>query len=194
MWATGSYKTGGLSTEDGFAGTYDEEEEELNAGDDTEIDSSPKENTDTDSIAPTDQSVTTVEATNEPEAEKQTVPDDVVASTLQLPGQKADIPPDIASTVTLPGSKAGSEIPSPESVSTSGHRSGAATPTKVDHEPVQLAAAAEALKLEEESEKASPQEVEVDDGRRASAILSPLSPASTTQTEYLSAPSTPAPM
>ncbi|EJF62983.1 hypothetical protein DICSQDRAFT_154199 [Dichomitus squalens LYAD-421 SS1] len=194
MWASGSYRTGGLSTEDGFGGMHDDGEDDLDAGEDTEIDSPPNEVTETESDAPTNQSVTTVDAAeNEPEAEKQAVSDEVVTSKSHLPGQQARVPPDLASTVTLPGSKVASETPSLENTSIDGNRSGAAAPTKPDTEPVELAAATGALRLEQESDEGEPQELEVDGGRRASAILSPLSPASTTHTEYLSAPSTPAP-
>ncbi|KAI1792929.1 hypothetical protein LXA43DRAFT_298514 [Ganoderma leucocontextum] len=195
VWTSGSLRTGGLSTDDGFAGARDDGEDSgKEGGEDTEVDSTANQTTEAGSVALTDQSATTVEvASTEPEARKSTVLDEVEAAAAQLPEQQAHVPPEVASTVTLPGSKAPSEGQSLRDAAQSGRKSGATTPTKVDAEP---AAASETLKLAEseakEETEGKGQEVEVDGGYTIPVVLSPVSPATTSHTEYLSAPSSPA--
>ncbi|KAM5535628.1 hypothetical protein V8D89_010615 [Ganoderma adspersum] len=209
VWMSGSLRTGGLSMDDGFTGTHDGSEDsedsrkEAAEGEDTEVDSTANETAEASSVAPTDQSATTttttVEAASpEPGARKPTVLEEVEAAAAHLPGQQAHVPPEVASTVTLPGSKAPSEGHSLRDASQSGRKSRAATPTKMDGEPTGRAAAPEPLNLVEskpeikEVMEGEPREVEADGGQVIPVILSPVSPATTGYTEYLSAPSSPA--
>ncbi|PIL36759.1 hypothetical protein GSI_00448 [Ganoderma sinense ZZ0214-1] len=209
MWTSASLRTGGLSMDDGFVGTHDGSEDGTKEagegeGEDTEVDSTANETTEAGSVTTADQSATTTTTTTveaasgEPEERKPTALEEVEAAAAHLPSQQAHVPPEVASTVTLPGSKAPSEGHSLRDASQGGRKSGAATPTKVDGEPTGRAAPLEPLNLvESESEakgstKAKPQEVEGDDGQVIPMILSPVSPASTAHTEYVSAPSSPA--
>ena len=207
VWTSGSLRTGGVSMDDGFAGTHDGDEDSEDstkeAGEDTEVGSAANQMTEAGSVAPTDQSATSTPATTtvkatpaqpNTEARKPTVLDEVEAAAAHLPGQQAHVPSEVASSVTLPGSKAPSEGHSLRNAVQCARKSTAATPTRVDTEP---AAAAEMLKLavsggKEKEKEGEPQEVEVDGGHKIPVILSPVSPATTTHTEYLSAPSSPA--
>ncbi|KAI0663035.1 hypothetical protein C8Q70DRAFT_1127632 [Cubamyces menziesii] len=174
LWRSGSFRTGGLSTEneealeDGFPGEEGEGDEDTKTSD--------AHSKDTASHASTTQNVREESVTNAktpPALEKRDT-----ASTMSLPGSKAGIPDDLASTMTLPGSKAMSEVSSPDTASGSIARSGASTPTRTEPAVVELSTVAESLNLNDDEET-----------NRLSAQLSPTSTEA--HSVYHSAPSTP---
>ncbi|RPD61940.1 hypothetical protein L226DRAFT_535315 [Lentinus tigrinus ALCF2SS1-7] len=198
LWTSGSYRTGGMSTEDALGDAFPESEEQQDAdtkGDDAEA----KQTADSASSAATDgqtRSSVTVDPSTDSTQGAKTPPApsiEIQSSVLTLPGSKANVPVDMASTVTLAGSKAGSDVPSPDQSSVAGHKSSVSTPTKVESNPVELESATAVLSLQEANDVKKSVNAEVQDAdRRASLQFGPLSPASTAHTEYLSAPSTPA--
>ncbi|TFK93850.1 hypothetical protein K466DRAFT_580492 [Polyporus arcularius HHB13444] len=198
MWTSGSYRTGGLSTEDALEDAFPESEEQQEvdaqahkaegASTTSHVHDSPSSATpegETRSSA-TDPSEDSTEDAKTPPAPAL----DIQSSVLTAPRPKADVPADIASIVTLPGSKAASEVLSPDQASAADHTSRASTPTKAEPGPVELEAAAASLSLEDAKHAEDAEAIEED--YMSSMQSGPLSPASTTHTEYLSAPSTPA--
>ena len=200
-WGAGSFRTGGLSMEDALEDGEHYDEDAKDAGeekDDNETEEGVGTKKANEIPAPTEGAPLSVETVDSPPFNKDadaptSFTPTIDASTVSLPGSKAEVPAAIASTVTLPGSKTGSEIPSLED---SEQRSGASTPTKTElpavpaeAPPAELNAAVAAMNLEDrpsaKEEAESGQEVEV-------TGPTPLSPTDTTHTEYLSAPSTPA--
>ncbi|KAI0771852.1 hypothetical protein BD413DRAFT_546571 [Trametes elegans] len=181
LWRSGSFRTGGLSTENEEAiedGSSDTQEDEEKAVDhsgahvkDFASQSASEDGQDGSITTGGDASDATEDAKTPPAASQRDA-----TSTLTLPGSKIAIPDALASTVTLPGSKAVSEAPTPDTVS-SKMTSGASTPTRTDSATVDVSAETEAPSLNK------PEDV---NPYRLSAQLSPASTA-----EFVSAPSTP---
>ena len=229
MWASGSFRTGGMSTEealvDGFAG---EREDEEDGGKDDKEDNETAEGGElkkTDGVAlpaPADSVHTdaaTVDSSPTDQGEETRTSLTAAAAAAEgatvatLPGSKAEIPTNAASTVTPPGSKTGLEIPSPEDSLVNDPRSIASTPTKTVPAPAEPSEVIASPTVNSEGNVAQPQAAQgsqdvpdpKDTPRPKDApipdavvametkdVSAPLSPASATQTEYLSAPSTPA--
>ena len=195
MWTAGSFRTGGLSTdealEDGFAGEHEEDDDGRVADrEDLETEEGAgaerHEESDVASSVPTDTVTSPPSIENaDTETPPTPAPEAEGIATLALPDTKKDVPAALASTVTLPGSKTGSEIPSPEGGSAIGHRSGASTPTKTEPAAVELSEATAAMTLKD-AEDAALQPASETVG------ATPLSPVSEAHTEYHSVPSTPA--
>ncbi|KAI0721885.1 hypothetical protein C8T65DRAFT_629548 [Cerioporus squamosus] len=190
LWTSGSYRTGGMSTEDALEDAFPESEEQQEDVKAEQATQSSSTNYATD--GETRSSVTADPSENSTEDAKTppALPLEIQPSVLTVTGSKANVPPDVASIVTLPGSKAASEVLSPDQDSVAGTRSRASTPTKAEPGPIELEAATASLSLEDaqDAEDAGAKE----EDHMASLQSGPLSPASTTHTEYLSAPSTPA--
>ncbi|KAI9001182.1 hypothetical protein BD414DRAFT_473870 [Trametes punicea] len=182
LWRSGSFRTGGLSTEneeaveDGLAGSYGEGEKGIEppeslAHDNASQASTPQNGQDKGLATPGEASDTMEDAKTPPAFGHRE------ASTMTLPGSKAAIPDDLASTRTLPGSKAVSEIPSPDTGSSHVLQSGASTPTKTDPATIELGATADTMDLNDA------------DANRLSAQLSPT--GTKAHTVCQSVPSTP---
>ncbi|CDO74063.1 hypothetical protein BN946_scf185043.g113 [Trametes cinnabarina] len=176
LWRSGSFRTGGLSTENEEAlediGTRTERDK------DTVPSQSPIHDAASQSSATEEGGETTTMGEVSEATEDAKTPPSVVSrdasSTMTLPGSKASILDDLASTRTLPGSKAMSEVvSSPDNASSSAAHSGTSTPTK-----------GESATLGDDAAKSD--EVATN---RFSAQLSPTSTEA--HTVYHSAPSTP---
>ncbi|KAI0356653.1 hypothetical protein OH77DRAFT_1423606 [Trametes cingulata] len=186
-WRSGSFRTGGLSTEneealeDGFGISQETGEKSADLPSESRVKDFAHEPQDEgddqeESITTTDEvSDATQDAKTPPAASARDA-----ASTMTLPGSKAAIPDDKASTRTLPGSKAVSEVPTPDTASSGIAKSGASTPTRVESASPEPAEAIHSPKVEETQDA---------DTNRLSAQLSPTS--TDAHTEYHSAPSTP---